>query len=643
MADLLRVAYPSAPAIAPDGASVVYSVTTYDTEADEQVSHIWLANWDGSGQRQLTGRAGESESSARFSPDGSLIAFISSRAADGDEEDRLWFLPRAGGEAYPLAGITGSVVDYAFSPDSSKLVLLVHDALPEREGTEAEKARPQPIVIDRYRFKEDGIGYLDNRRDRLWLYDIATGTAQRLTNGDFDEVLPAWSPDGSEIAFVSRRFPDAERSHDYNIFVARVDRPGAEPRQLTRYEGADNDPEPGSYPAWSPDGKHIAYIRGGNPDLIWYAVTTLAVVPSAGGQERVLTPSLDRNIMQVFWSADGSAIRFIVEDDATHRLDSVPLAGGPITTIAGGERFLSEASANANGRVALLSTDVGSLTEVYALDNGGLRQLTNHNGDLLAELDLGDVVHTSFKSADGTEVHGFLMTPPGYREGKAIPAILDIHGGPAWQFNVGLNLPSQIMAARGYAVVYTNPRGSTGRGEAYSAAIDADWGSVDVQDVLAGVEDAVARGVADPDRLAIGGWSYGGMLTNYTIASDNRFKVAVSGASIGNIYAGYGTDRYVYEYDVEMGYPWENREGWDRISYPFLHNDRIVTPTLFLVGEEDVNVPTLASEQMYQALRSRGIGTGLVIYPGETHEFERPSFIADVMERWLDWFDDHLK
>ena len=643
VADLLRVAYVAEPDIAPDGSAVVYTVNTADIEADEQVSHIWLAKWDGTGQRQLTSRAGESESRARFSPDGSAIAFISSRAGkEGeDEESRLWLLPLAGGEAQPLPGIKGSVTDYAFSPDGKQLALVVFDTKPERD--EKLKDRPEPVVIDRYLFKRDGTGFLDNRRERLWLYDIASGTAQRLTDGDYDEALPAFSPDGTQVALVSRRFADAERSPDYNLYVARVASPGATPRQLTTYEGADGDPGFASYPAWSPDGRQIAYLRGGNPELIWYAPNVLAVISASGGEARLLTAGLDRNVYQPFWSSDGKEIRFITEDDGVQRLDRIAATGGAVSTLVAGDRVLSAPTVSANSRVALLSTDPASPHEVFALDKGKLRPLTSHNAALMAELELGEVVRTSFMSKDGTEVHGFVMTPPGHDGLAALPAILSIHGGPAAQFDFTFDIDHVVMAARGYAVIYNNPRGSTGRGEAYAAAIDAAWGSVDVEDVLASVDHAVAQGVADPQRLVLGGWSYGGMLTNYTIASDKRFRAAVSGASIGNVYAGYGTDHYAYEYDVEMGYPWENREAWDRVSYPFLHNDRIVTPTLFMVGGEDVNVPTLASEQMYQALRSRGIETRLVIYPGEYHGIGRPSFITDRMTRWLEWFDSHTK
>ncbi|QKG71461.1 S9 family peptidase [Erythrobacter mangrovi] len=643
--DIVRVEQVSEPEISADGQSVVYTLEVADVAEDEQISHIWIAQWDGSGARRLTSRKGESESAPRFSPDGSAIAFISSRASEDDEADdapaRLWLLPRAGGEAYPLPGIEGSASDYAFSPDGKRLVLVVQDPKPKREGE--AKDRPEPIVIDRYRFKEDGIGYLDNRRERLWLYDIASGKAERLTDGDFDEALPAWSPDGKRVAFVSRRIPDAERSPDFNIWTADVAKPGQAPKQITKYGGADSDPGFGSYPAWSPDGSQIAYLRTGDPSLIWYATTDLAVVPSGGGEERVLTETLDRNVLNPFWSTDGSTISFIVEDDGVQRLASVPAVGGSVSNVKSGEWVFSEPTVAPNGHVAMRVGQLTAPDEIYALDNGKLRALTSHNVEFAKNLELGKVERISVTSKDGTEVRGFIQTPPGYRKGSRVPTMLYIHGGPTSQFDVSFDIMREIFSGGGYAVITVNPRGSTGYGQAHAAGIDAAWGTVDVEDVLAAVDHAVAEGIADPDKLVIGGWSYGGMLTNYTIASDTRFKAAMSGASIGNILAGYGTDHYVYEYDVELGYPWENQEVWEKLSYPFLHNDRIVTPTLFMVGGEDVNVPTLATEQMYQGLRSRGIETRMVIYPGEFHGISRPSFKIDRLKRWLDWYDAHVK
>jgi dipeptidyl aminopeptidase/acylaminoacyl peptidase len=299
------------------------------------------------------------------------------------------------------------------------------------------------------------------------------------------------------------------------------------------------------------------------------------------------------------------------------------------------------------GRIAALVTTTATSAEVFAVDGPELRPLSRQNDALLAGLRLASIEEISFKSRDGTTVNGFMVKPPDFREGTMYPTVLRIHGGPVGQFGCAIDLwydPCfQVLAARGYVVLAVNPRGSSGRGEAFARAIYADWGNKDAEDVIAAVDYAVARGVADPDRLGVGGWSYGGILTNYVIAQDKRFKAATSGASISNILAGYGTDMYVREYENELGTPWTKTTAWLKLSFPFLHADRIVTPTLFLCGEKDFNVPLLNSEQMYQALRSLGRDTKLIIYPDQHHIFTRPSYLQDRMNRYIDWYDQHLK
>jgi dipeptidyl aminopeptidase/acylaminoacyl peptidase len=672
--DIARVLAVSDPQVDAAGQWVAYTVAGTDVAADKGFSHIWMTSWDGARTVQLTGRAKESENTPRFSPDGRWLAFVSSRG-DEKHDDQLWLMDRAGGEGQPLAGLLGSVIDYAWAPDSKTLAVVVEDPDPDQKANAAAEAvipspdrpgvppppgappapaapaagadkdkPPKPIVIDRFQFKQDIDGYLGKKRQRLFLYDLATHTAHRLTTGDFNEALPAWSPDGKNLAFVSKRAPDPDRTYDSNLYLAAVGAAApAEPVRLTAYEGEDNDPQGGSPLAWSPDGREIAYLQGGPVKLIGYGVRHLAVVPAAGGPARVLTATLDRNVSNPVWSRDGRAIRFLIEDDEAQRVAQVPAAGGGVTEVAGGWRKFSALRAGAGGALAAVLSTPTAPAEVYALDPAGRpRQLTRQNDAWLKDVDVAPTVRTSFKSHDGTEVHGLLVTPPHAPAGQRLPTMLYSHGGPQSQNAAEFSLQWQIFAGHGFAVVAPNFRGGTGRGEAYAKAIYADWGSVDVQDDLAAVDDAVAKGVADPNRLVLGGWSYGGILTNYVIASDKRFKAAVSGASISNVFSGYGTDQYIRDYETELGRPWENPKGWMKISYPFFHNEKIVTPTLFMAGDKDFNVPLLNSEQMYQALRSRGVDTGLIIYPGEFHGLKRPSFLKDRMQRWLAWYDSHL-
>ena len=642
--DLAQMRSVSDPDISPDGARVAYTVRTTDLKDDKRESHIWMTSWDGKETVRLTAGK-ESETTPRWSPDGRFLAFVSNRG-DENEVSQLWILPRAGGEAERITELKGGVEDFDWSPDGKRLVLVVSDPDPEaaveKEGSKKPRTK-KPIVIDRFQFKLDGYGYLVDRHKHLYLLDRDSRKVEPLTTGNYDELLPSWSPDGKAIAFVSKRGPDPDRTDNWDVFAIEP-RIGAAARQLTTFAGADNDPEWGdSRLAWSPDSKSIAYVQGGPDKLIYFAVHKLAVVPAAGGPERVLTADLDLNVLSPRFTADGSAILFTLEEDQAVHLAKIPAAGGRVERLVGGRRVVSAFSTAGNGHTAILASTPGVPAEVYAIDAGEPRRLSTQNDSWLAEVRLGAVEETSFKSKDGTEIHGFVVKPPDYQPGRRYPAVLRIHGGPVGQFELSFDEEWQWIASNGYVVIAANPRGSSGRGEKFQAAIYADWGHKDVEDVLGAVDDAVGRGLADPERLAVGGWSYGGMMTNYVIASTTRFKAATSGAGISNAFAGYGTDQYVREYEQELGTPWKNFDSYLKVSFPFLHADRITTPTLFLCGEEDFNVPLINSEQMYQALKSLGVATELVIYPGQHHGIRKPTYVRDRLERYVAWYDKYAK
>ncbi|MBP7571565.1 MAG: S9 family peptidase [Acidobacteria bacterium] len=641
--DLARLRVVREPDLSPDGRWIAYVVATVDAEKDKRDTDLWMVSWDGSEKVRLTATADSAERQPLFSPDGRYLAFL---AARGDEDEKkkgaqVWLLNRAGGEAQKLTDAKGGVSDFAWSPDGKRLVLVAgtFDPASDPEKMEGWKRKTEPpIVIDRYQFKTDEGGYLKRFPSHLALFDLESKKEEVLTSGPYDESEPAWSPDGRSIAFVSNRSePDPDRTVDTNIYVIEA-RPGAEPRQVTTYPGHDM-----GRPSWSPDGRWIAYYQGEEAKYAAYELNKLAVVPASGGAGRLLTPSLDRSGQgDIVWAADGSSLCFVVEDDRASYLARVPASGGPVERLTTGRRTVAWMAPGPAGAFALLTATASEPGDLHALEKGQLRRLTRENA-WLSEVRLAVVDDFTAKSKDGTIVNGLVAKPSGFEAGKKYPTILYIHGGPVGQDDYDFDFNREIIAAGGYLVLQANYRGSSGRGTEFQKAIFADWGNKEVVDLLAAVDWAVAEGIADPDRLGLGGWSYGGILTNSTIATDSRFKAAVSGASSSLQLSMYGSDQYIVQYENELGLPWKSRDAWLKVSYPFFHMDRITTPTLFLCGLLDFNVPIVGVEQMYQGLKSLGVDTQLVVYPGQHHGIVTPSYARDRLERWLAWWNKYLK
>lgn len=647
--DLFQIKEVHDPQITADGQWVAYTVTSTERAEDKTADRVWMIPAAGGDPLPLTAE-GASSSHPRWSPDGKWLAFLSARNGG---ETQVWLLNRLGGEAQQLTRTPQDVDDFAWSPDSTRLVLALRD--PSAEELEAFNAKdkdkdadsdsdkksktPKPWVIDRLQFKRDVVGYLDRRRSHLHVLDIASKKMTQVTSGDFDDSDPAWSPDGKLIAFVSNRsMPDPDRTYNTDIWTvdaANTDK-GAHLTQVTANPGEDHDP------AWSPDGKWIAYSTQLDPKLFQYATHHIAMVPSGGGQTTILTRALDRNSSEPQFSPDGKSVYFIADDNGTQNLCLVDVASKQIMRPIGGSLMLYSFTLSRSGDVAADVTTLDRPDEVYTLVSGKLDRVTHTNDALMSKLKLSPAEYVEFKSNDGTLIHGYMYKPLDYIPGKKYPAILRPHGGPVWAYYAEFSHLAQLLAANGYVVLLPNPRGSSGYGEAYCKAIWADWGGKDFQDDMAMVDYAISQGIVDPDKLGVGGWSYGGISTDFIIGQTQRFKAAISGAGASEFVGLYGHDQYQLDYYTELGYPWENKALWDRLSF-FYKVKGITTPALFMGGNVDWNVPILGGEQMYQALKALGRETELVVYPGEFHEFKAPSHLEDRLKRYLAWYAHYVK
>ena len=645
--DFFQIRDVSQPEISPDGQWIAYAVRTRTLKEDKNEQRLWMISTHGGDAIPMTSDA-VSSGHARWSPDGKCLSFLSEREGG---KSQVWLLDRRGGEAVRLTDTVQGVDDFEWSPDSARLVLVLRDPKPEdieaarnRErpapATPPRPRTPAPLVIDRLQFKRDTVGYLDRRRTHLYLFSVSAKTTTQITSGDFDDSEPAWSPDGKSLAFSSNRTEDADANYKSHIWVAAADNTdqGAHLTQVTP------DPGPDSAPTWSPDGKWIAYVTELDPHLFYYNTRHLAVVASGGGQAKVLTLAFDRSIHHPRFSNDGKYIYFAAEDDGTQNLCRIPAGGGEITRPIGGRFAVGTYSLGKDDSIAAQISTIDRPDEIFYLPNGTGEpaRLTKTNDALFQQLRLAQADYVHFKSKDGTTVAGYLYKPLDYKPGKKVPTLLNPHGGPVGQYAAAFYHLAQLYAANGYAVLLPNPRGSSGYGQKFCAAIYADWGNKDYQDDVAMVDYAVAQGIADPDKLGVGGWSYGGISTDFIIAQTQRFKAAISGAGVALVASFYGHDHYQRDYDIELGHPWDNKAVWDRIS-PFYRVASISTPTLFMGGDIDWNVPILGSEQMYEAMKTLGRTTELVVYPGEYHGFTIPSHIKDRMERFMAWYNHYVK
>jgi dipeptidyl aminopeptidase/acylaminoacyl peptidase len=637
--DVYELTGASDPRLRPDGEEVAFVVWRIDREANEYRQTIWLVPTDGSAApREFT--TGGKDAQPRWSPDGTQLAFVSGRERD---ERQLYVMPAAGGEARPLTDLKEGVGEAVWSPDGTRIAFTAR-VRDEAYDEEDEKKRA-PRRFRRLRFKLDNVGWTGDRRRHVFVVAAdGSGEPVQLTHGDYEHSHPAWAPDGSRLAFTSDHDEDWDVEIRSDIYVVDPDG-GGEPERLT--------PADSAYfaPAFSPDGALLAckWTPGGF-DFPRHA--QIAVVDAATGNDRrILTASLDRNcdpypeLREPVW--DGDAIVFTVEDRGNLRLYRVRPDGGEPELAVGGDLVVTGYDAAA-GRVVHTSSTATSLPELYA----GERRLSDVGRDFVAGRELVEPERFTAVSADGSEVDAWIVRPAGFEGGGRYPVLLNIHGGPFAQYGNGFFDEFQVYAGGGYAVVYANPRGSSGYSEEWGRAIRGPgelgpgWGSVDYEDLMAVTDEALARfDFCDPERVGVMGGSYGGYMTSWIVSHTNRFTAACSERALNNFVSMFGSSDIGWAFKGYHGeFVHDAVESYLGMS-PWTHAEQISTPLLIVHSENDLRCDVEQAEQLFTTLRLLRKDVELVRFPGESHELTRSGNPAHRVQRFellLEWFGRHL-
>ena len=581
------------------------------------------------------GSKGMNFSSIKFSSNSKSIFFLSSgMKTSGKESNQIWSLNLSNRVKRKVTNFDGDISDYDVSDDGKTIAFIGQRSSDKKADTKT----PSPIVIDRYQFKRDYEGFLGPNRDHLFIFDTQSRKVEQITSGQKDHLYPSISPNGENIAYMTKE-GDFDRHNNWEIFIKNIK--GEEShRKLLSNNGEDISTSYPSRPEWSPDGEKIAYLHGGDHSMLWYALQEVSIIDVETGDIDFITQGFDRNTSLPQWSGDGQNIFFILEDNMKSQLMKYSFLDNTTKKITPDNMYLSGYAQSyhvTDDEIIFQSSTSEIPSEIYHLKEDQINPITSVNEQFIKNKLIGSTELISFQSFDGLTINGMMIKPPNFDSKKKYPLMIRIHGGPVSQYGRYFDFDWQLFASNNYVVIVTNPRGSSGRGFEFQKSIFAEWGIEDSKDISAALDFALDLGYIDENKLGIGGWSYGGMLTNYVIAKDNRFHAATSGAGISNILSGFGHDHYIREYIIELGTPWDNLDAWLNVSHPFLSADEIVTPTLFLVGEKDWNVPLIGSEQMYQALKHLEIPTQLIIYPNEHHGLSKPSYIKDRLDRYLDW------
>ena len=614
----------------PAGQLVAYteSRAVMEPEKSEIDTQIFLAHADGSHRVQLT-RGDKSSSSPAFSPDGRYVYFSSERSG----KPNLWRIPVDGGEAEMLTGWKGEIGAYHVSPDGKWIAFAGMEPRDEEEKQKKEKRDFR--VVDE-----------NPKNHSLWIVPAEADSqgkraARKLANTPGHVQEFDWSPDSRYIAFAHTPTPGADDWTKSDISEVTVE--SGVVRDIAATGAAEHSPR------YSPDGRYLAYVRSTDPPR-WAGMDRIVLLARQGGESRELPPTFDERPVLLGWSADSARLLFTEFKGTTSVIYAMAIDGPAQPVYQPARGTLQAGHLNATGTAfgfAAESWDEAPEAYVLKMGDSAPQRVSSANLDL-PKPPLGETKRVTWKASDGLEIEGLLTYPVGYESGKKYPLVLIIHGGPTGVFQdsflgrYGL-YPYASFAAKGYAVLRANPRGSGGYGRTFRFANMNDWGGKDYEDLMAGVDRAIEMGVADPNRLAVMGWSYGGFMTSWVITHTHRFKAAAVGAGVTNLWSFTGTsDILGFLPDYFSGEPWKNFDGYYNHSpMAFVHD--VTTPTLILHGEADVRVPTSQGYELYNALKREGMVAKMVVYPRTPHGPREPKFLLDIMQRHLEWVDKYVK
>ena len=638
--DYYRLASAGSPAISPDGRWVAVVRSLIDEAQNQRRSEIWLAPSDGSQPARRLTAPGFNASGPRFSPDGSLLAFTSRRPGGAETSGTVWFLRMdQPGEAFQISGLDGTPV---FSPDNQWIAFTKATPPAEKLPRPAEDETDRKVrerfkgrIVDWMGYRFDQRGYLPDPRDphatppdELYVVPRAGGVPKQVTTLGVDVGGVAWRPDSKALAFVADSHQRDEYTYERaDVWIADLE---GQMRRLTPDDGYDHDT-----PVWTPDGRSLVFRRQMGLNLVIAArqdrgaPVDLVRMGAAGGPMQSLTADWDLLPGGPTVSGDGRFVYFAGGVGGSNHLFRVATGGGPVRQVTTGPRQLGAFSyAAAFDRIAYTAADATHPAEAFGATLNGAggaisaeRKVTAFSDAFLAGLQLAASERVVYPSMDGTEIEGWLLLPGRPAPGSRVPLILAIHGGPHGAYGYDFSFQFQLWAARGYAVLYTNPRGSTGYGEKFLWGTWGGWGNRDTEDVLAGVDYVSGRYPVDRQRLGVTGYSYGGFLTDWIITQDTRFKAAISGAGISNWISDYGTADIPRTKESEFfGAPWEHGSAQLLLKQsPVMYAGAVTTPTLFVHGESDFRVPIEQAEQMYTALQKRRVPAMFVRYPDTSH------------------------